>query len=98
MRLVLGLLLVVSLHGQTTVAGGYTFTGPIATMTGLASAKPATCTVGQIYFATDATAGANLYLCTASNTWTQLSGGTNQASIYASGGYQRLVECVNTDI
>jgi hypothetical protein len=33
------------------------------------------CTVGQVAFATDATAGQNLYLCTATNTWTQVSGG-----------------------
>ncbi|HUY12410.1 MAG TPA: hypothetical protein VMX16_02115 [Terriglobia bacterium] len=42
---------------------------------GLTANKPATCTVADTYFATDATAGTNLYLCTASNTWTQLSGG-----------------------
>jgi hypothetical protein len=41
---------------------------------GLASAKPATCTVGEEYFATDATAGQNKYYCTATNTWTQQSG------------------------
>ena len=39
--------------------------------TGPAAAKPATCTVGEMYFATDAAAGQNWYFCTASNTWTQ---------------------------
>jgi len=29
---------------------------------------------GQMYFATDATAGSNLYFCTGSNTWTQMAG------------------------
>ena len=38
---------------------------------GLAASKPGTCTVGEIYFATDATAGQNFYFCTATNTWTQ---------------------------
>lgn len=43
---------------------------------GLISALPATCTVGEEYFATDATAGQNKYFCTATNTWTQqLNGG-----------------------
>jgi len=38
---------------------------------GTAAGKPATCTQGEIYFATDATAGQNLYFCTSTNTWTQ---------------------------
>ena len=44
-------------------------------VTGTAAAKPSTCTVGEQYFATDATAGQNLYLCATTNNWTQLSGG-----------------------
>lgn len=43
--------------------------------TGVAASKPATCTVGEMYFATDATAGQNIYDCTATNTWTQQAGG-----------------------
>jgi hypothetical protein len=42
---------------------------------GLTAALPATCGQGQVYIATDTTAGANWYLCTAANTWTQQSGG-----------------------
>jgi hypothetical protein len=38
---------------------------------GLTASKPATCTVGEVYFATDATAGQNWYFCTSTNTWTQ---------------------------
>lgn len=38
---------------------------------GLAASKPALCTQGEMYFAIDATAGQNLYECTATNTWTQ---------------------------
>ncbi len=45
--------------------GGATFTIPARTGTGL----PATCSVGELYFRTDATAGSNLYGCTAANTW-----------------------------
>ena len=36
---------------------------------GTAANKPGTCSIGQLYFATDATAGQNLYYCTASNIW-----------------------------
>ena len=42
---------------------------------GLTAALPATCTVGQTYFETDATAGSNIELCTTTNTWTAISGG-----------------------
>ena len=40
-------------------------------MVGTTANLPATCTLGQVYFATDASAGQNLYFCTAANTWTQ---------------------------
>lgn len=62
-----------------TVAARWDFSGAASTSPnkkGLAAAIPATCTVGDTYFATDATAGANIYGCTASNTWTPPSGGS----------------------
>lgn len=37
---------------------------------------PTNCTVGQLFFDTDATAGSNVYGCTAANTWTLMSGGS----------------------
>ena len=43
--------------------------------TGTIAGLPSTCTVGQTYFETNATAGQNLFGCTAANTWSQLSGG-----------------------
>jgi len=36
---------------------------------------PATCSVGEVFFDTDATAGENWLLCTSSNTWTAVVGG-----------------------
>ncbi len=45
--------------------------------TGLLSSIPAACTRGQVYFATDASAGQNLFFCTttgAPGTWSQMSG------------------------
>jgi hypothetical protein len=48
--------------------GTYVYVGPL-------SGIPATCTVSQLSFITDAAAGQNVYLCTTTNTWTQQSGG-----------------------
>ena len=59
-----------------------------------------TCVTGQVAFASDATAGQNLYFCTGTNTWTQqlntgggggsafsaLSGGTNTSAAMIVGG------------
>jgi hypothetical protein len=43
---------------------------------------PGTCTQGQLYFATDATAGQNIYECGSANAWTQQSGGTGQTVVH----------------
>ena len=67
-------------QSNTYSTGTQNFSGAQHTLPavkGLNSAKPATCTQGEIYFATDATAGQNLYYCTATNTWTQASGGSS---------------------
>lgn len=42
---------------------------------------PGTCSIGMIYFDNDATAGVNLYGCTASNTWTLLGDGGGAGSV-----------------
>jgi hypothetical protein len=52
---------------------------------GTTSGLPGTCTVGQMYFATDAASGRNLETCTAPGTWTQ--GGSGAASGDLSGTY-----------
>lgn len=39
------------------------------------TAAPATCTTGNVFFDTDATAGSNWFGCTSANTWTLLGGG-----------------------
>lgn len=54
-------------------------TKPFKTGTSL----PLTCTAGEAYFRTDATAGQNLYGCTSANSWTLQSGG---AVINSAGG------------
>lgn len=45
------------------------------------TAVPGTCSIGMIYFDNDATAGVNLYGCTASNTWTLLGDGGGGGSM-----------------
>lgn len=48
-------------------AGGAASTAPAKVGTSL----PGTCTVGDLYFKSDATAGQNIYECQSTNTWTQ---------------------------
>ena len=88
------------LSQNQTVSGNRTFVGSIdacgathttPAKTGLAAAKPATCAVGEEYFASDVAAGQNKFYCTATNTWTQQSGGgggsvTPGSGISVSGG------------
>jgi hypothetical protein len=62
--------------GNTFTAGTQNFSGAAHTLpavTGVTASRPPTCTIGEMYFATDATAGQNWYYCTAANTWTQQS-------------------------
>lgn len=44
---------------------------------------PATCTTGDSFFKSNATAGQNLYGCTATNTWTGLSGSLTNTGVTA---------------
>lgn len=60
---------------------------------GLASARPAACTVGEMYFASDATPGQNWYYCTAANTWTaQVASGGASATDCSSPGVQCIID------
>jgi hypothetical protein len=65
--------------GQTVINGGRTMTGPWDA-SGASSTKPArtgtalpgACSTGELFLNTSgAASGANLYVCTATNTWTQ---------------------------
>ena len=68
------------------VATGSSRTAPVQA----GAALPANCTTGDQFFNTSAAAGQNLYFCTASNTWTQMSGtgsgGGNVASVFGRTG------------
>lgn len=72
------------LTNSCTVAARWDFSGAASTSPnkkGLIAALPATCTVGDTYFETDATAGANLQGCTATNTWTPQGAGFTKSWI-----------------
>ncbi|MGA2434790.1 MAG: hypothetical protein ABSG25_05835, partial [Bryobacteraceae bacterium] len=81
-KFALPLVLAGGLYGQTTVNGGRAITGKWDA-SGAATTKPAktgttlpaTCAVGEQFFNTSAAPGANLYACTATNTWTPSTGG-----------------------
>ena len=42
---------------------------------------PATCSIGQLFFDTDATAGVNIYGCTAANTWALQGDGVGSGTV-----------------
>ena len=70
--------------GASLRATSATATAPLKA--GTVASLPATCTIGDMYFATNATAGQNTYFCTATNTWTQqLNSGTSAFSALTSG-------------
>src|SRR4051812_6598881 len=54
---------------------------------GSLAGRPGSCMVGQMYFATDATAGQNLFYCTAPGIWTVGAGGSGSSN---SGGLCQL--------
>jgi len=61
-------------QSNTYTAGTQDFSGAAHALPapkGVAAARPAVCTVGEMYFATDAVAGQNWYFCTSPNTWVQ---------------------------
>ena len=60
---------------------GKTRTAPIKTGT----ATPGTCTVGDYFYDTDATAGLNTFACTATNTWTLQGDGVGTGDVVGPG-------------
>lgn len=71
------------------------YTRPLKTGTSL----PATCTTGDMYLNLSGAVGKNLYACTATNTWTQQSGGTaGLADPGANGVVVRTAQNVTTAV
>jgi hypothetical protein len=54
-----------------TYSGGLQNFGSALLLAPNGTSNPATCTVGQVFFRSDLTAGQNWEFCTATNTWTQ---------------------------
>ena len=69
---------------SNTVSGGtQDFRAAAHTMpavTGTSGSLPVSCTVGEVYFATNAAAGQNQFYCTATNVWTQQAAGSGTIS------------------
>jgi len=89
-----------TVNGGTVVLGPLRSSGPQAVVdftaagstspvkSGTLATRPGSCTVGQMYFATDAAAGQNLTYCTSAGTWTMLAGGgTLDAAAIVSGAF-----------
>lgn len=80
-RILLAALLAAAADGQTLLSldsqtrdvdfTQAAFTRPVKTGTAL----PSTCSVGDLFFQTNAPAGSNLYACATANTWTAQAGG-----------------------
>jgi hypothetical protein len=76
MKLFLAIFAVISpLCAQVNFHGSIEIDGARSKPAQSGTALPGTCVVGDQFFKTDATAGQNLYGCTATNTWTQQAGG-----------------------
>ena len=68
-------------NAWTTGTQDFTSASHLVAKNGTAANKPATCAIGEVYFATDSTPGQNWYFCTAVNTWSQqVAGGSGGAA------------------
>lgn len=78
--------------GSSLLANGATRTAPSKSGTSL----PGTCTVADTYIKTDATSTLQLYLCTATNTWTAQGGSGSGATMAAQLGDLAVVRTSDT--
>src|SRR5205085_8779043 len=79
------------INGSRTLLGNWDASGAATTKPLKAGTLiPVSCGVGEMLFKTDAVAGANIYLCTGPNAWTQItaggSGGGAVASVFSRTG------------
>lgn len=72
------------IYGSRDIYGNLRVLGS-QTQISVGTTLPATCTVASVFFKSDATAGQNLYGCTATNTWTQQTGGASGTVSYSTG-------------
>jgi len=75
------------INGSRTLLGNWDASGAFTTKPAKSGTSlPATCGVGEMFFKTNATPGANLYLCTSTNTWTAVQGGSGSGTVTNTGG------------
>ena len=71
---------------SNTISGGtqdfHAAAHTLPMVTGPSGSAPTSCTVGEVYFATDAIPGQNPFYCTATNVWTQQAGGGGIVSVF----------------
>lgn len=64
------------INGSRSILGAWNAGGATSTIPAkVGTTLPSTCSVGEQFFKSDAEAGQNIHLCTAANTWTQVSAG-----------------------
>jgi hypothetical protein len=69
------------INGSRTLLGNWDASGAATTKPAkTGTALPSTCGVGEVFFNSSASPGANLYLCAAANSWTQVQGGSSGAA------------------
>jgi hypothetical protein len=70
------------INGSRTLLGNWDASGAATTKPAkTGTVPPGTCGVGEVFFNSSASPGANLYLCAATNSWTQVQGtGTGAAN------------------
>lgn len=86
-----------SLVGPAGATGATGAAGPGFVYTGVLSGMPGTCTVGQLAFITNATAGQQIYECSATNVWTQNGGAVSspQSGAVTWNGAQTFANGIN---
>lgn len=83
---ILALAFSVSAIGQGTVVTPAAGPNAPPLLGHVATSNPATCQIGSLYFKSNATAGSNIYGCTAANTWTAQGSSFNPVSPGPIGG------------
>ena len=69
------------INGSRTLLGNWDASGAATTKPAkTGTTPPATCGVGEVFFNSAASPGANLYLCSATNSWTQVQGTSTGAA------------------
>ena len=78
------------INGSRTLLGNWDASGAATTKPAkTGTVPPATCGVGEVFFNSIANPGANLHLCTSTNTWTQVQGMKHWRRELSPGFHQR---------